>query len=96
MKFSADMRYLLITCFFFLVQAVVAQEIIVMDVDTKEPIVNVAVYNLDKSKTALSDFDGRCDLSVFERNERITFKHISYGTRKSTKSQIQKHQQEFT
>ena len=92
MKFSADMRYLLITCFFFLVQAVGAQEIIVMDVDTKEPIVNVAVYNLDKSKTALSDFDGRCNLSVFERNERITFKHISYGIRKSTKSQIQKHQ----
>ena len=76
--------------FCLLSQAVAAQEITILDVDTKEPIVNVAIYNLDKSKTALSDFDGKCDLSVFDRNERITFKHISYEIRKSTKNQIQK------
>ncbi len=66
------------------------QEIIVLDVDTNEPIINVAVFNTDKSKTVLSDFDGKCDLTVFDANERITFKHLSYEVRKSTKSQILK------
>ena len=91
MKFLVDMRYFLITCLLLVFQVVSAQEITVLDVDTREPVLNVAVYNLDKSKTALSDFDGRCDLSIFDRNERITFKHISYEIRKSTKNQIQKH-----
>jgi len=71
-------------------QVISAQEISVLDMDTREPILNVAVYNLDKSKTAVSDFDGKCDLSIFNRNERITFQHISYEIRKSTKAQIQR------
>lgn len=65
-----------------------SQEITILDLDTKEPVLNVAVYNTDKSKTVLSDFDGKCDLSVFDKNERITFKHISYEVRKSSKSRI--------
>lgn len=77
-------------CLLLVFQVVSAQEITLLDMDTKEPIINVAVYNLDKSKTAVSDFDGICNLSIFEANERITFKHISYEIRKSTKSQILK------
>lgn len=84
------MRYLLFTFFLLAFQVVSAQEIKILDADTKEAIINVAVYNLDRSKTALSDFDGNCDLSVFDRNERITFKHISYEIRKTTKNQIRK------
>ena len=53
--------------FFLGLQLISAQEITVLDVDTKEPILNVAVYNLDKSKTAVSDVDGSCDLSIFDR-----------------------------
>lgn len=90
MKFLVDMRYLLITCLLLVFQVVSAQEITLLDMDTNEPIINVAVYNLDKSKTAVTDFDGICDLSIFDRNERITFKHISYEIRKSTKGQILK------
>lgn len=71
-------------------QMVSAQEITVLDLDSRDPILNVAVYNLDKSKTAVSDFDGKCDLSIFDQNERITFQHISYEIRKSTKAQIQR------
>ena len=71
-------------------QVVSSQEIIILDRDTKEPVINVAIYNLDKTKTVLSDFKGRCDITIFERNERITFKHISYEVRKATKSQILK------
>lgn len=71
-------------------QMISAQEIAILDADTREPILNVAVYNLDKSKTAVSDFDGKCDLAIFDRNERITFQHISYEIRKSSKAQIQR------
>ncbi|MGB5497959.1 MAG: Plug domain-containing protein, partial [Maribacter sp.] len=65
-----------------------AQEIRVLDFYTKEPIINVAVFNTDKSKTALSNLDGSCDISIFSNNERITFKHISYEVFKSSKSQL--------
>ncbi len=79
------------TAFFFLflcLQISLAQEITILDGDTKEPIPNVAIYNLDRSKTSLSGFDGRCDISVFGDKERITFKHLSYQIRKVTKNQL--------
>lgn len=76
--------FIIFLCF----QMSFAQEIIILDGDTGDRIANVAVYNLDRSKTSLSDFDGKCDLGVFENNERITFKHLSYQVRKSTKNQI--------
>jgi hemoglobin/transferrin/lactoferrin receptor protein len=81
---------IVVVIFLLCLQVVSSQEIMVFDIDTKEPILNVAVYNLDKSKTAISDFDGKCDLSIFGRNERLTFKHISYDIRKATKAQIQR------
>ncbi|MDB4291951.1 TonB-dependent receptor [Maribacter sp.] len=93
MKFLVSeftMRKIVFGIVLLLFQLVSAQEIKVLDGDTREPVVNVAVYNLDKSKTAITDFDGKCDLTIFDRNERITFKHISYQVRKSTKAQIQK------
>lgn len=93
MKFLASitmMRKIIFGIVLLCFQTIIGQEIFILDMDTKEPVLNVAVYNLDKSKTVLSDFDGRCDLSIFDRNERITFKHISYEVRKSSKGQIRK------
>ncbi|PCJ95376.1 MAG: TonB-dependent receptor [Flavobacteriaceae bacterium] len=72
--------------FLLLFQLTPAQEITILDAEAKTPIVNVAVYNTDKSKTAISDYDGKCDLSIFSPDERILFTHISYETRKTTKS----------
>jgi len=82
------MRTFFFGIFLLFLQLVWAQEITVLDVDTNEPILNVAIYNLDKSKTAITDFDGKANLEIFGNNERITFKHISYQIRKSTKAQI--------
>jgi len=84
------MQKTLFVIFLLLTQIVSSQEITILDVDTKEAVLNVAVYNIDKSKTVLSDFDGKCDLSDFDDNERITFKHISYEICKFSKSQILK------
>ncbi len=71
-----------------LFQLAPAQEITILDTETRVPIVNVAIYNTDKSKTAISDFDGKCDLSIFNANERILFTHISYEIRRTTKANI--------
>ena len=76
--------------FLLLFTAVSAQEIRILDYYSKEPIVNVAVFNSDKSKTALSDLTGSCDISSFGNHERITFKHLGYEVYKTTKSQILK------
>jgi hemoglobin/transferrin/lactoferrin receptor protein len=66
------------------------QEITLLDAETKEPVINAVLYNNDKSKTVLSDFDGKCDISVFDRNERITLRHLSYQTKRSTKQLLLK------
>ena len=76
--------------FFLASFSILAQEITVLDAETGNPVVNIAGYNKDKSKTAISDFDGKCDISVFSRNEKITFKHISYEVFTTTKAQIAK------
>lgn len=73
---------------FLCLQISLAQEITILDKDTNVPISNVAIYNLDRSKTSISDFNGRCNLSDFGDKERITFKHLSYQIRKVTKKSI--------
>ena len=65
-----------------------SQQILVLDAENGNPVVNVAIYNKDKSKSAVTDFDGRCDLSAFNRNERIEFRHISYQPLKTNKALI--------
>ncbi len=65
-----------------------AQEMTILDFDSKEPIVNVAVFNNDRTKTTITDFNGKCDLSIFSKNERITLKHISYEIYKTSLSQV--------
>ncbi|MBS9462542.1 TonB-dependent receptor [Flagellimonas sp. 389] len=77
--------------FFLLISyTVFSQEIKVLDAVTGNPISNIAVYNKDKSKTTISDFDGKCDLKAFFKSEKIIFKHISYQTYATTKAQIAK------
>ena len=69
---------------------VFGQEITLLDTETKEPVINAVLYNDDKSITVLSDFDGKCDIAVFNRNERITIRHLSYQTKRSTKQLLLK------
>lgn len=65
-----------------------AQEIVVLDKETKQPIFNVAVFNKDKSKHLLTDFDGEADLSAFSAGEIIFFRHVSHVEFHATKRQI--------
>ncbi|UII81825.1 TonB-dependent receptor domain-containing protein [Flagellimonas sp. CMM7] len=91
MQFSSNMRSTgFALLFLFISFTVFSQEITVLDADTGNAVANIAIYNRDKSKTAVSDFNGKSDLSVFSRNERITFRHISYEVFNTTKAQIGK------
>ncbi len=90
MKFLANMQRIAGLVVFLFFQSIFGQEITILDANSEQPVSNVAVYNLDRSKTALSDFDGKCDISVFDAAERITFKHLGYQIRKSTPAQIRK------
>lgn len=67
-----------------------SQEITLIDANTGDPIENVAVYNNDRTKTTVTDFDGRCSIDLFDSRERIFFKHISYEAFVTTKQQIVK------
>ncbi len=90
MKFLVRMYNRLFILFFFTSQAFVAQEIIVFDSDSNNPIANTAIFNVAKSKTSLTDFDGKCDLSVFDNKELIIFKHLGHDNYRTTKAQILK------
>ncbi|MFS4468851.1 TonB-dependent receptor domain-containing protein [Maribacter sp. 2210JD10-5] len=65
-----------------------SQKVTVLDKDTRNPVPNVAVFNGDKSKIALTDFDGAFDSGIFSNGERLNFKHISYEFKRTVKSQI--------
>jgi len=55
-----------------------SQQVTVLDLDSGQPISNIAVFNKDKIKITLTDFDGNFDSSIFSRSERIFLKHIGY------------------
>lgn len=78
-----------------LFQGVAAQEITILDSETKEPVPNVLVASLDRTKTVVSDFNGKCDLGIFTTDERITFELSSYETRRSTKGAILRRNRKF-
>lgn len=84
------MKKVVFLFFFLSVFTVRSQQVLVMDADTGEPILNIAIFNADKSKVALTDFDGIFDISAFSKNERITFKHVNYEVLKTTRSIIKK------
>lgn len=65
-----------------------AQEIKILDVDTNEPIANVALYNKDKNKSTITNIDGLADISVFGEEEVIFIEHLSYGIKQYPKKSI--------
>jgi len=72
------MQLRLLSLFFFIFSISSAQEITVLDKLNGEPIVNVAIYNKDKSISAVTDASGKADISQFTDTEVIIFKSVSY------------------
>jgi hemoglobin/transferrin/lactoferrin receptor protein len=71
--------------FFFVTHA---QEVVILDETSKEPIVGVAVYNSSKTKSLISNFEGKVLLDAFAKNEKIFFQHISHFKLTYIKSQV--------
>lgn len=65
-----------------------SQKVTVLDVDTREPIIGVALFNQDMSKSALTDFDGVADISAFAKAEVIIFSEVAHKEARYTKGQI--------
>jgi len=65
-----------------------AQELQVLDKITKNVIVHVAVYNLENSKSAITDINGIVDLSIFSEDDLLIFQHISHVEKRIFKSDI--------
>lgn len=88
MKYSVNMRLILIVlvCLFF--KGITAQEIRILDAESGEPVTNVVVYNHDKTRTIISEDDGSANLGLFDSKERIYFRHLGYQTFRTTKAQI--------
>ncbi|MEC3906448.1 TonB-dependent receptor [Tamlana sp. 2201CG12-4] len=80
--FSALLLFLLVTISFQ------AQNVKVLNKITKEPIFGVAIYNLDKSKSTVTNFRGEAELSEFLETETIYFKHLSHVLKQLTKQQL--------
>tara|TARA_B110000483_G_scaffold46166_1_gene57646 strand:+ start:1087 stop:3489 length:2403 start_codon:yes stop_codon:yes gene_type:complete len=65
-----------------------AQQIVVADEESKEPITGLVVFNSLATKTAVSDFDGLVDIKNFQSFEKIYFGHLSYHKKSIRKSAI--------
>ncbi len=68
--------------------ALQAQHIKVLNKITQEPVIGVAIYNVDKTKSIITNFRGEAQLDEFLDSEIIYFKHISHVLKKITKIQL--------
>ncbi len=65
-----------------------AQQVVVVDETNSEPIAGVAVFNLVKTKTNVSNLDGIVSIERFQSFERIYFQHLSYHRESILKSKL--------
>jgi len=76
--------------FLFFTITIQAQQITVLSKLTNEPVAGVAVYNLDKTKSTITNLDGITNLDKFDSSEVIYFQHLSHVLKSLIKSQIVK------
>ncbi|MFO7720901.1 MAG: TonB-dependent receptor plug domain-containing protein, partial [Gillisia sp.] len=82
------MRVLLGLLLFLLFSNSYAQEITVLDRESRIPLSNVAIYNKEKTKSTLTNFDGIADISGFSNDQILIFKHVSHHELRIKKSDI--------
>jgi hemoglobin/transferrin/lactoferrin receptor protein len=70
------------------VQLIFAQKITVLDAETQVPMPGVALYNVNKTKSIVTDADGRASISIFDADETIYFQNFLYEKQQLKPSQI--------
>lgn len=71
---------------------VFSQDISVLDKNTNQVIAGVALYNLSKTTSTITNLDGVASIDSFANDEVIYFRHISYQKFKIDKNEIIKNQ----
>lgn len=64
--------------FLALASIIHGQTIQVENASTGEPAISVAVFNQDKSRSILTDLDGKASLKLFNESDTLYFQHPSY------------------
>tara|TARA_R110002049_G_scaffold1113_7_gene8227 strand:- start:2352 stop:4760 length:2409 start_codon:yes stop_codon:yes gene_type:complete len=82
------MKFFFTVFFFFTAIFLQAQNVKVLNKITNEPIFGVAIYNIDKSKSVVTNFIGEANLDEFSDTEVIYFKHLSHIIKKVTKNEL--------
>ncbi|WGD35979.1 TonB-dependent receptor [Olleya sp. YS] len=86
---TRKIKFLFSFCLLFLfILSATAQNIKVLNNTTKEPIVGVAIYNKDQSKSEITNINGEANLDQFTNTEIVYFKHISHQTKQVRKNNI--------
>jgi hemoglobin/transferrin/lactoferrin receptor protein len=67
--------------FLFLVVLGHSQTVTVLEEGTEEPIAGVAIYNLRKTTSVITDLEGQASLELFDLNETIYFQNLLYKKR---------------
>ena len=65
------------------------QSVVVLDYSTLKPLPDVFVYNIKKTKTAVTGKDGKLNISVFSLNDTLVFRHSSYKPKKISLKEIE-------
>ncbi|MCK5400635.1 MAG: TonB-dependent receptor [Flavobacteriaceae bacterium] len=84
------MKYLFVFISCLTLFVTYAQEVTILDESSNEPISGVAVFNSSKTKSFISDLDGKVSLNFFNDNEKIIFQHISHFKLSFIKSEVPK------
>jgi len=84
------MRFYFTALLSFLISftSIQSQEILILDKDSEKPLVNVAIYNANKSKNSITNIDGKANISKFSLDEVLIFQHISHLEKRMLKSEI--------
>lgn len=71
-----------------ILNAIQAQEIQILEQESREPIPGVTIYNNSKTKSTISDFDGKASLDIFLESENLYFENLLHAKFKTNKSSI--------
>lgn len=72
------MAYRLTVLLLFTIFHSFAQQIQVLEVDTKDPISGVAIFNSTRTQSVFTDLDGKANLDIFADSELLIFQNILY------------------
>jgi hemoglobin/transferrin/lactoferrin receptor protein len=77
-------------CLIVFITGARTQSIKIIDEYTRQPVENVAVYNIDHSYTTLSNVKGIAEIKKFNINDTLVFQHPSYKVINLLLSEIEK------